>query len=151
MKPKPIPDGYPAVAPYLIVNGAAKAIDFYKNIFGATERMRMDKPDGRVGHAELLISGSLVMLAEECTGARGPQSIGGSPVILHLYVEDVDTVISSALAAGATATQPVETKFYGDRSGGVIDPFGHHWHISTHVEDVSPDEMQKRAAAAKKP
>ena len=150
MKPKPIPAGYPVVAPYLIIDGAAAAIDFYKQIFGATERMRMDAPGGKVGHAELLIGGSLIMLADEFPGmgARCPQTIGGSPVMLHLYVEDVDAIVARAIAAGAKATHPVETQFYGDRSGGLVDPFGHLWHIATHVEDVSPEEMQRRAAAS---
>lgn len=151
MKTKPIPDGYPVLSPYLIVNGAAAAIDFYKQVFGATERMRMDAPGGKVGHAELLIGGCLIMLADEFPemGAVGPKSGGGSPVMLHLYVEDVDTVVARAVAAGAKVTQPVETKFYGDRSGGLNDPFGHMWNIATHVEDVSPEEMQRRAAATK--
>jgi PhnB protein len=151
MKPNPIPDGYPVVAPYLIVSGAAAAIDFYKQIFGATERMRMDAPGGKVGHAELLIGGCLIMLADEFPdmGAVGPKTVGGSPVTLHLYVEDVDATVARAVDAGAMVTRPVETKFYGDRSGGLTDPFGHAWHIATHVEDVSPEEMQRRAAAMK--
>jgi len=149
MKTKPIPDGYPALTPYLIIDGAAAAIGFYQQVFGATERMRMEAPGGKVGHAELLIRGSLIMLADEFPemDARGPQSIGGSPVGLHVYVEDVDAVVAGAVAAGATLKQPVETKFYGDRSGSFVDPFGHVWHIATHVEDVSPEEMQRRAEA----
>jgi PhnB protein len=115
--------------------------------------MRMDSPGGKVGHAELLIGGCLIMLADEFPnmGAVSPKSTGGSPVMLHLYVDDVDTVVARAVAAGATVNQPVETKFYGDRSGGLTDPFGHVWHIATHVEDVSPEEMQRRAAAMKPP
>ena len=149
MKTKPIPDGYSAVTPYLIINGASAAIEFYKQAFGATERMRMGAPDDKVGHAELVIGGSLIMLADEFPdmGARSPQTIGGSPVMLHLYMDDVDAVVARAVAAGAKITQPVETKFYGDRSGGLVDPFGHLWNIATHVEDVSPEEMQRRAAA----
>jgi PhnB protein len=149
MKPKPIPDGYQAVTPYLIVNGAAGAIDFYKEIFGATERMRMASPDGRVGHAELLIGGCVVMLADECIemDARSPQTVGGSPVLLNLYVEDVDAVVARAIAAGAKLLRPVENQFYGDRSGNLVDPFGHLWNLATHVEDVPPEELERRAAA----
>ena len=143
---KPIPDGYPAVTPYLIVAGATEAIEFYKKIFGATERMRMKAPGGKVGHAELLIRGSLIMLADEFPdmGARGPKSIGGTPVSMHVYVEDVDAVFAQAIAAGATEERAVATQFYGDRSGTFIDPWGHHWSIATRVEDVSPEEMQRR-------
>ncbi len=152
-KTKPIPDGYQTITPYLIVNGAADAIDFYKRIFGATERMRMSAPQDRVGHAELLIGVSLIMLADEFPemDARGPKTIGGSPVMLHLYVEDVDAVVASAVAAGAKLSQAVETKFYGDRSGSLVDPWGHVWHIATHVEDVSQEETQRRAAAMTPP
>jgi len=145
---KPIPDGYSAITPYLIIDGAAAAIEFYKTAFGAAERMRLAAPGEKVGHAELLIGGSLIMLADECPemDARGPKAFGGSPVMLHLYVEDVDAVVARALAAGAQIRQPVEKKFYGDRSGSITDPFGHIWHIATHVEDVSPEETQRRAA-----
>jgi PhnB protein len=151
MSTKPIPDGYPAITPYLIIDGAAAAIDFYKQNFGATERMRMGAPGGRVGHAELLIGGSLIMLADEFPemGARGPQPGAGAPVALHLYMEDVDAVVARAVAAGAKLEREVKTQFYGDRSGSIVDPFGHHWNIATHVEDVSPEEMQRRAAAIK--
>ena len=149
MSAKPIPDGYPVLNPYLIIDGASAAIDFYKQIFGATERMRMGAPGGKVGHAELLIGGCLLMLADEHPqmDARGPKSIGGSPVTLHLYVEDVDAVAARAVAAGATIKQPVNTTFYGDRCGLLVDPWGHHWNVSTHVEDVSPEEIQRRMAA----
>ncbi len=145
----PIPADYPRVTPYLIVDGAAAAIDFYKSVLGATERMRMGGPEGKVGHAELEIGNSVVMLADEHPelGARSPRSIGGSPISLMLYVEDVDTTVSQAVEAGAKLTKPVEVQFYGDRTGGVEDPFGHAWYIATHVEDVSPEELQKRAAA----
>jgi PhnB protein len=147
---KPIPDGYPRVTPYLIVDGAAAAIDFYKSVLGATERMRMAGPDGKVGHAELEVGNSVIMLADEHPemDARGPKSVGGTPVSLHVYVEDADSVFERAVDAGAEARRPVEDKFYGDRLGSFEDPFGHHWHVATHVEDVPPDEMEKRAAEA---
>jgi PhnB protein len=146
----PIPEGYRTVNPYLIVDGAAAAIDFYASVFGASERMRMDAPDGRVGHAELEIGDSVVMLADEHPeiGARGPASTGGTPVSLHVYVEDADAVFKRAVDAGAKSVRPVEDQFYGDRLGTFEDPFGHHWHVATHVEDVSPEEMSKRAEAA---
>ena len=147
---KPIPDGYPHVTPYLHVDGAAAAIDFYKNVFGARERMRMGGPGDRIGHAELEIGDSLVMLADEFPdmGVRGPKSIGGTPVTISVYVEDVDAVFDRAIGAGATSLRPVENQFYGDRTGTFEDPFGHHWNVATHVEDIAPDEMEKRAAAA---
>jgi PhnB protein len=149
-KVKPIPDGYHSLTPYLVFNGAAKAIEFYKQAFGATEVFRMEGPDGRVGHAEIKIGNSHVMLADEHPemGARSPQSIGGSPISLMLYVEDVDAVVSQAVEAGAKVTRPVANQFYGDRTGGVEDPFGYAWYVATHVEDVPPEELQKRAAAA---
>ena len=143
---KPIPDGYPRVTPYLIVNGANAAIDFYVSVFGAKERMRMPGPDDKVGHAELEIGESMIMLADEFPdmGARSPKSIGGSPVTIHVYVEDVDATVALAVKAGATITRPVEDKFYGDRGGEVVDPYGHRWSIATHIEDLSPAEMQRR-------
>jgi PhnB protein len=146
---KPIPDGYPQVSPYLIVDGAAQAIDFYKQVLGATERMRMAGPDGKVGHAEVQIGEAVVMLADEHPdmGYLGPKTIGGTPVTIGVYVEDVDKTFDTALKAGATSVRPVENQFYGDRSGQFVDPFGHRWSVSTHVEDVPPDEMAKRAAA----
>jgi len=149
-KVKAIPDGYHSVTPYLIIKGAAAAIEFYKKAFGATEIMRMAQPDGRVGHAELQIGDSRLMLADEFPerGYLGPQSTGRSPVTLHLYVEDVDKVASQAVAAGAKEVQPVQDQFYGDRSGVFTDPFGHCWNISTHKEDLTMEEMGKRAAAA---
>jgi len=149
-RPKPIPDGYHTATPYLIVNDAAQAIEFYKEAFGATELLRMAKPDGKIGHAEIRIGDSTIMLADEFPemGARSPQSFGGSPVSIFLYVENVDAVFAQTVAAGAVVERPVADQFYGDRMGGVKDPFGHAWSIATHVEDVSPEEMRKRAATA---
>src|SRR5712691_4483892 len=146
---KPIPDGYSSVTPYLIVDGAAKAIDFYRHAFGAIERYRLGGPDGRVGHAELTIGGSVIMLADEHPemGALGPRSVGGSPVGIHLYLEDVDAAIDRAVATGAKLINPVENKFYGDRMGTIEDPFGHRWYVTTHIEDVPHDEIARRAAA----
>ena len=149
MAVNPIPDGYPQVSPYLVVDGAAAAIDFYSQVLGAKERMRMGGPDGKVGHAELQIGDSLVMLADEFPemGAVGPKTVGGTPVSIGVYVNDVDAVYAKAIEKGATATRPVEDRFYGDRSGEFVDPFGHKWSVSTHVEDVEPEEMERRAAA----
>ncbi len=145
-----IPEGYPPVTPYLIVDGAAAAIDFYSSVLGAKERMRMDGPGGKIGHAELDIGDSVVMLADEHPeiDALGPRTVGGTPVSLHVYVEDADAVFARALDAGAKERSPMEDKFYGDRMGTFEDPFGHHWHVATHVEDVPPEEMAKRAASA---
>jgi PhnB protein len=150
MAVKPIPDGYHSLTPYLVVGDGPKAIDFYQQAFGAEELMRMGEPSGKVGHAELRIGDSVVMLADEHpeVDARSPQSIGGSPVSLMIYVDDVDAVYDRAVKLGATAERPVENQFYGDRAGTVRDPFGHRWHIHTHVEDVSPEEMTRRAEAA---
>jgi PhnB protein len=149
---KPIPDGYHAVTPYLFIKGAARAIEFYKKVFGATERMRLDMPGGMIGHAELVIGDSAIMLADEAPSMRAlsPPSIGGSPVMIHLYVEDVDAVFNRAVAAGASVLHPLENKFYGDRSASIVDPFGHLWGIATHKEDVTPEEIGRRAAAFKK-
>ena len=146
---KPIPDGYPQVTPYLCVDGAAAAIEFYETVFGAKERMRMGGPDGKIGHAELELGTGVVMLADEFPemGFLSPGSVGGSPVTLSAYVEDVDRVFERALAAGATSLRPVEDQFYGDRTGSFEDPFGHRWSVATHVEDVAPDEMARRAEA----
>jgi PhnB protein len=148
-KAKPIPEGYHTATPYLIIKGAAKAIEFYKKAFGATEILRMTQPDGRVGHAEIKIGDSPIMLADEFPeiGARSPQSFGGSPVSIFLYVQDVDALANQAIHAGAKVVRPVKDQFYGDRSGSLQDPFGHQWHIATHVEDVPPKEVKKRAAA----
>jgi len=149
MAVKAIPDGYRSVTPYLIVKGADRAIDFYKKVFGAAQRMRMDGPNGTVGHAEIEIDDSTIMLADEFPdmGLRSPQSLGGTGVSLHLYVKDVDACFNRAVAAGAKVLRPVEDQFYGDRSGTVEDPFGHVWTISTHKEDLSPEELQKRSEA----
>jgi PhnB protein len=148
--PKPIPEGYPRVTPYLIVDGADAAIDFYCSVLGASERARMPGPDGRIGHAELELGDSIIMLADEYPemDARGPATIGGTPVSLHVYVEDSDATFERAIKAGAKALRSVEDRFYGDRSGQFEDPFGHRWDVSTHVEDVPPEEMSKRAEAA---
>jgi PhnB protein len=149
-KVRPIPEGYHSVTPYLIIKNAADAIEFYKKAFGATELFRMAQPDGRIGHAEIKIGDSPIMLADEFPemGYRSPQSLGGSAVSIMLYVEDVDAVVNQATTVGAKLDRPVEDKFYGDRTGSLTDPFGHVWHIGTHKEDVSPEEMEKRAAAA---
>lgn len=147
MAVRPIPEGYPRVMPYLSIDGAAAAIDFYTSVLDAKERMRMPAPDGKVGHAELEIGDSVIMLADESPdmGNKGPRSLGGTPVAIMVYVEDVDATFARALQAGATEVQPLEDKFYGDRSGSFDDPWGHQWHIATHIEDVSPEEMDRRA------
>ena len=148
-KVQPIPKGYEGATPYLIIKGAANALDFYKKGFGAIEEMRVPGPAGKVGHAEIKIAGARIMLADEFPemGAKSPQTIGGTPVSIMIYVEDVDSFVKRAIAAGAKVLQAVENKFYGDRAGCLEDPFGHQWHFSTHVEDVPPDEMSKRAEA----
>jgi PhnB protein len=152
MSVKPIPDGYHAATPYLIVKGAEKAIDFYKRAFDATETMRMPGPDGSVMHAEIKIGDSHIMLADEHPGMgyRGPQALGGTPVSMMLYVEDVDARFKKAVAAGATVRRELTNQFYGDRSGTLEDPFGHVWTLATHVEDVPPDEMRRRGEALSK-
>lgn len=146
---KPIPEGYPQVVPYLHIDGAGTAIDFYVEVLGASERMRMpgDTPD-KIGHAELQIGDAVVMLADEAPDMdiRGPKTVGGTPVTICVYLEDVDAVMERATKAGARTLRPVENQFYGDRTGTFEDPFGHHWNIMTHVEDVDPDEMQRRMA-----
>jgi len=146
-KVEPIPSGYPRVMPYLSIDGAAAAIDFYKTVFDAVERVRMNAPGGKIGHAELDIGGSIVMLADAFPemGGKTPQMLGGTPVSMMIYVEDVDNVFKNALMNGATEMRPVENQFYGDRAGQFADPFGHHWFIATHVEDVPEDEMMRRA------
>ena len=145
-----IPEGYPRVMPYLSIDGAAAAIAFYGTVFGAVERMRMDAPGGKIGHAELEFGESVVMLADASPdmGARSPKEIGGTPVTVMVYVEDVDACFQRALDNGATEKMKVEDQFYGDRAGSFEDPFGHVWHVASHVEDVPEDEMARRAAAA---
>ena len=149
---KPIPDGYHTVTPYLIINGAADALEFYKRAFGATELFRMAQPDGKIGHAEIKIGDSPIMLADEYPemGYKSPQALGGTPVSILLYVEDVDTLFTQAIGAGAVEQKALQDQFYGDRSGTLADPFGHVWTIATHKEDVTPEEMDKRMAAAGK-
>ncbi len=145
---KAIPDNYPQVMPYLIVDGAGEAIEFYKDVFGATERMRLGGPDGKVGHAELQIGEAVIMLADENPGMsiEGPKSVGGTPVTVHVYLEDADGAFERAVQAGAKPLRAVEDQFYGDRSGQFEDPYGHRWNVATHVEDISEEEMVRRAA-----
>ncbi len=147
-----LPQGYRNVTPYLMVNNASKAIDYYKKTFGAIETMRFtDSSSGKVGHAEIKIGDSVIMLADEFPGMnKSPKTLKGSPVGMMLYVLDVDVVVKNAVAAGAKITKPVADQFYGDRSGGIEDPFGHHWHVSTHIKDVSPEELKKAEAEMKK-
>ena len=151
-KVKPIPDGYHSATPYLIIDGAARAIDYYKRAFGAKELMRVPAPNDRIGHAEIKIGDSVIMLADEHPemDARSPKHYGGSPISIMVYLEDVDKQFKQAIAAGGTAVRPVTDQFYGDRSGTLKDPFGHSWHLSTHKEDVSMEEMNRRMAAMKK-
>jgi PhnB protein len=146
---KPIPDGYHTATPYLIITNAAHAIEFYKEAFGATELMRLATPDGKLMHAEIKIGNSPIMLCDECPdwNALSPQTIGGTTVSIVLYVDDVDAVVNRAVATGATVLMPVEDQFWGDRMGTVVDPYGHKWSIATHTEDVSPEEIDKRAKA----
>ena len=153
MSVKPIPEGYNTATPYLTVDGASSALDFYKKAFGATERMRMPGPGGKVMHAEFQIGDSTIMIADEFPemDVRGPMTLGGSAVSIMLYVEDVDSVVDQAVAAGAEVIRPIKDQFYGDRSGAIKDPFGHKWQIATHKEDVSPEEMKRRMQACMKP
>ncbi len=148
-KVKAIPDGYHSVTPYLSVQGAAAAIEFYRRAFNAKEVMRMPGPSGTIGHAEIEIEGSRVMLADEHPeiNFRGPRSFGGTSVHIHLYVPDVDKVVGQAVAAGAKIFRSVADQFYGDRVGSLEDPFGHVWHVATHMEDLSQEELMRRAAA----
>jgi PhnB protein len=145
---QPIPENYPRVSPYLCIKGAKAAIEFYADVFAATERGRMPGPGDTIGHAELQLGDSVIMLSDEAPelGALSPTTIGGTPVTISVYVEDVDAVFDRAIQAGATALRPVEDQFYGDRSGQFQDPFGHRWNVATHVEDVDAEEMQRRAA-----
>jgi PhnB protein len=150
MPVKPIPDGYHSLTPYLSIKGAADAIEYYKKAFGAVELFRMPTPDGRIAHAEMKIGDSPFMLADEFPemGFLSPKTIGNSPVGLMIYVDDVDKIYPQAIAAGGTEKKPLQDQFYGDRSGTLEDPFGHVWTVATHKEDVSPEEMDRRAAAA---
>jgi PhnB protein len=149
MAVKPIPDGYHSLTPYLIIQGAAGALEFYQKAFGATELFRMAAPNGSIGHAEIKIGDSILMLADTCPvmGGKGPKELGGTPVSMCLYVEDADAVFNRAVGLGATVVRPIQDQFYGDRSGTLTDPFGHIWTVATHKEDLSPDEISKRAAA----
>ena len=151
-KAQPIPEGVQVVTPYLSIRGAAEALEFYKKAFGATEVMRLAGPDGRIGHAEIRIGKAVIMLADEHPEMdfRSPQVLGGSPVSIHMYVEDVDAFYSRAVAGGAKAVRPVADQFYGDRSGTLTDPFGHTWSIASRKEDVSQEEMVKRFNALMK-
>ena len=148
-KVKAIPEGFHSVNPYLCVSDAARAIEFYKEAFGATERMRMEAPGGKIGHAEIQIGDSIIMLADEHPelNFRSPKTLGGPSSHFMIYVEDVDARVEQAVAAGAKLVKPVKDEFYGDRSGSVEDPFGHLWYISTHMEDVTREEMERRVAA----
>jgi PhnB protein len=150
MAVKPVPEGYHTVTPYLAVEDAAEAIEYYKKAFGAKERVRMDTPDGKIGHAELQIGDSLVMLADPFpqSSTKPPKELGGTTSNVFLYVEDVDAVVKQAVDAGATVTMEVADQFWGDRFGSVTDPFGHSWAVATHVEDVPPEEMAERAKEA---
>jgi PhnB protein len=146
---KPIPEGYHSVTPYLIFKGASDAIEFYKNALGASEVMRLDDPSGRIHHAEIKIGDSRIMLADEHPElqALSPKTVGGSPVSMHVYVADVDAAVERAVRAGAKLVRPVADQFYGDRTGGMEDPFGYRWFIATHKEDLTMDEIRRRAAA----
>jgi len=146
---KPIPYGYHSITPYLVIDGAAAALEYYKKAFGATELFRMEH-EGKIGHAEMKIGDSPFMLADEhpAEGHRGPKALGGSPVGLMIYVDDVDTIFKQAIEAGGNEVKALQDQFYGDRSGTLTDPFGHLWTVATHKEDVTPEEMDKRMAAA---
>lgn len=150
---KPVPEGYHTATPYLTVKGAAKAIEFYKSAFGATEFLRMEAPGGQIGHAEIRIGDSPIMLSDEFPemGGRSPETLGGTSVMIHLYVDDVDAMSSKAIAAGAIVLAPVADQFYGDRGGKLGDPFGHVWWLASHKEDLAPDEIRKRAQAMFEP
>jgi PhnB protein len=149
MSVSPVPTGYHNVTPYLVVDGAAAALAWYTKAFNAREMMRLAAPGEKIGHAEIEIGDSRIMLADEAPAhnAKAPGAFGGSPISLHLYVPDVDAVVARATAAGATVKSPPENKFYGDRQGTVLDPFGHTWHISTHIEDVTNTEIERRMRA----
>ncbi len=149
-KVKPIPDGYESITPYITVAGTAQAIEFYRKAFGAVEKLRIPAPDDRVGHAEIAIGKANIMLSDEFPeiDARSPRTVGGTPVVPHLYVENVDDTVRRAEAAGATVLRPPADQFYGDRGAMLLDRFGHKWWLATHIEDVPDDELQRRAAKA---
>jgi PhnB protein len=149
MSVKPIPNGYHTVTPYLCIANAVQALAFYQKAFGATVNFKLEMPDGRLGHAELGFGDSVIMLSDEFPeyGGTSPQTLGGSPVNIHLYVEDVDAVFAQAIAAGAKERKPLTNQFYGDRSGQLEDPYGHLWWVATHIEDVPPEELSRRAQA----
>jgi PhnB protein len=148
-KTKPIPEGFHAITPYLVVRGVSEAIDYYKRAFGAVERYRMASPDGNtIMHAEITIGDSIIMLSDECPemDSKSPAALQGTPVSIHLYVEDVDEVFERAVREGAKVTMPLENTFWGDRFGALTDPFGHHWSIASHMEDLPPEEIARRGA-----
>ena|SRR5437763_1636564 len=147
---KPIPQGYHSVTPYIICKGAAEAIEFYKKAFGAMEVMRMAGPNGQIGHAEIKIGDSHIMLSDEHPemGIYSPPHYGGSPISVLLYVENADATVNAAVAAGAKVTRPLKDEFYGDRAGTVVDPFGHQWYVHTHIKDVFPEELQRATAGS---
>ncbi|MDD5577710.1 MAG: VOC family protein [Methylobacter sp.] len=145
---KPIPDGYHTLTPYLTIRGASDALEFYKKAFGASEILRLNTPDGKIGHAQFKIGDSMFMLSDENQGcSSSPEALGGSPVTLHLYVTDADATFSNAIKAGAKEAMPLENQFWGDRMGKVVDPYGHQWLIATHIEDVDPSEFESRMKA----
>jgi PhnB protein len=146
MTAKAVPDGHHTVTPYLAIQNAVQALEFYKRAFGAVEIFRLMMPDGRLGHAEIKLGDSIIMMADEFPeyGGKAPPTLGGTPVNIHLYVDDVDAFVKKAVAAGATERKPIKDQFYGDRSGQLEDPYGHQWWVATHKEDIAPDEMQKR-------
>lgn len=148
-KTKPIPDGHHTLSPYLTVRGASDALEFYKKAFGATELCRLNMPDGKIAHGEFKIGDSIFMISDENPGcsSTSPEALGGSPVTLHLYVTDADATFADAIEAGAKETMPLDNQFWGDRMGGLVDPFGHNWLIATHVEDVDPSEFHSRMEA----
>jgi PhnB protein len=150
MAVQPIPEGYKTVSPYLAVDDAEKAIEYYKKAFGAEETVRMNGPDGRIGHAELKIGDSHLMLSDPFpqSSTKPPTELGGTSVSIFMYVEDVDAVVQKAVDQGATVTMEVEDQFWGDRFGSITDPFGHNWSIATHIEDLTPEEIEERGKAA---
>ena len=147
MAVKPIPEGYHSVTPYLSIDGAAQALDFYKKAFNAIEKFQMPTPDGKIGHAEIIIGNSTIMMADPCeeSPTLSPRELGSSSMALYLYVDDVDTLFAQAIKAGATEIKPLKDEFYGDRIGAIKDPYGHIWYLATHKEDLTPEEIDERA------